>query len=104
MNARKELLRYPRDRNVVDIDLFIADERQQQVQRSGELRKLDDEAVLLALISCGVPRDGQYVERCHSPPTPGSRKLTDTPTSKRVPAIAGNNHQVSNGPPRNSKA
>ena len=40
--AREELLRDACDRNVVDVDLFVANEREQEIQRTAELRQLDD--------------------------------------------------------------
>jgi hypothetical protein len=43
VHAREKLLGDARDRDVVDVDLLVADERQQKVERSAELRELDDE-------------------------------------------------------------
>src|SRR5204863_8497851 len=43
LNAREELLRDSRDRNVVEVDLLLANERDEKVQGSGEVTKLDDE-------------------------------------------------------------
>ena len=40
---REELLRDSGDRDVVDVDLLIANEREQEVERTAELRELDDE-------------------------------------------------------------
>ena len=42
-DARDELLADARDRDVVDVDLLFANEREQQIERPGERRQLDDE-------------------------------------------------------------
>ena len=41
-NAQQKLLRDVRDRDVVDVDLFIADQREQQVERPREGRQVDE--------------------------------------------------------------
>src|SRR5690349_7641777 len=43
VDAREELLGNARDRDVIDVDLFVANERQQEIERTAELRQLDDE-------------------------------------------------------------
>ena len=45
-DAHDELLADARDRNVVDVDLLFANEREQQIERPGKRRQLDDEAVV----------------------------------------------------------
>ena len=42
-NAQHELLADARDRNVVDVDLLFANEREQQIERTRERWQLDDE-------------------------------------------------------------
>ena len=43
VNAEEELLADARDRNVGDLDLLFANEREQQIERTGEVLELDDE-------------------------------------------------------------
>ena len=43
MNPRQELLGDPGNGNVPDIDLLIADQRQQEIERSTKPIELDDE-------------------------------------------------------------
>ena len=38
----EKLFGYPRDRDVVDVDLLVADEREEKIEWSRELRQLDD--------------------------------------------------------------
>jgi hypothetical protein len=45
---RQELVGDLRDREVGDVDLVLADQMQQQVERAGELLQLDDEPRLVA--------------------------------------------------------
>ena len=42
-DGREELLGDARDRDVANVELLVADEREQEVERSGELGQLDDE-------------------------------------------------------------
>ena len=42
-DADQELLGDPRDRDVVDVDLLLAEEREQQVEGPAEMREFDDE-------------------------------------------------------------
>jgi len=44
---REELVRDTRDRQVGDVDLVLADQVQQQIERAGELLQLDDEPALI---------------------------------------------------------
>ena len=44
-DAHQELLGDARDRDVVDVDLLVANQREQQIERPRELLQLDDEVV-----------------------------------------------------------
>jgi len=44
VDGLKELVRDPRNRNVRDLELLLAEEMQEQVQRAVERIQLDDEA------------------------------------------------------------
>ena len=44
VNRREKLVGDPRDRNVGDVDLLLAHQVQQQVERTGEAVELHDEA------------------------------------------------------------
>lgn len=46
----------PRDRDVVDVDLLLTEQRKEQIEWTAELRKLDDEACGVA---CGVTACGR---------------------------------------------
>src|SRR2546427_9011441 len=48
VDDREKLVGDLRDRQVGDVDLVLADQMQQQVERAGELLQLDDESVLVA--------------------------------------------------------
>src|SRR2546430_17708692 len=75
-----------RDGQVGDVDLVLADQMEQQVERAGELLQLDDEAVLVL---------GRGWERGHDagrPPGNAYRPTTDQPSCSS--ALAGHRNGV----------
>ena len=52
-NAQQELLGDARDGNVVDVDLLVANQSQQQIQRTRVLGELDDEDLGRCRVSNG---------------------------------------------------
>ena len=59
MDGRQELIGDPRDRDVGDLELLLAEQMEQQVERPGESVELDDEA------GAGAERGGGGLGRGH---------------------------------------
>ena len=57
-NPHDELLADARDRDVVDVDLLFANQREQQIERAGKRRRLDDEPAAGRVDVYGVRASG----------------------------------------------
>src|SRR6266581_2477385 len=88
VDDREKLVGDLRDREVGDVDLVLADQVQQQVERAGELLQLDDESVLVAGGERGIRHWGKAPSDTPNRPTTLSAPCISSWAGQRYTACA----------------
>src|SRR5205085_10139127 len=89
-NALDKLLGYARDGDVVDVHLLLANEREEQVEWTGELRQIDGERARRAAARRPVVR-----RHCIHRPADGRTEGRTTSSNTVLTTFAGCSHMVS---------